>query len=92
MYRAPDTTPRCPLCGATDLTPVTRFDHSADGSPVMIFTPRGAQPGFLGVRPTIQFPVDRACACLSCGHVMLGFSPEQLADLRAKLGSLEPRR
>jgi hypothetical protein len=70
MYRQPDQTPRCVVCGATDLTCVTDFDHSAEGSPVMRFTRHDAQPGFLGNFPTVEFRVDSACACLACGHIM----------------------
>jgi hypothetical protein len=89
MYRQPDTTPRCTACGAVEVTPATFFDNT-EGYPRIHFHILGAQPNFLGSKPTETVDVNRARVCLACGHVMLGVSPDQLTALRQKAHALEP--
>ena len=90
MYRAPDSAPRCPSCGGTELAPATRFYARGqhDCTPTVVFEVRGEQ-GFLGP-PHEYFHADRARVCLACGHLMLGMSPEQLAKLRSRGPWLQP--
>jgi hypothetical protein len=86
----PSPTPRCSSCGATELTAPTRFDLSSPVTASVIFRPRTPNPGFLGIQVMHSELVDRARVCLACGHVMLGLSPASLAELRAKIGNLDP--
>jgi hypothetical protein len=78
------------MCAATAISPPTLFQHSGEGNPELVLQVRGAKPGFLGAIPRETFCVDRASVCLQCGHVILGFSPQRLQQLRERLPSLDP--
>jgi hypothetical protein len=80
---------RCASCGATQVTPPTLFDLSNPVSATVTFRPRAGKSLF-GLAVMETFRVDRARVCLACGHVMLALSPAKLAELRAKMGGLDP--
>jgi hypothetical protein len=54
------------------------------------FRPRQPGHGFLGITVAETFRVDRARICLVCGYVMLALTPASLAELRWKIGNLQP--
>jgi hypothetical protein len=81
--------PRCASCGATQVTPATSFDLSSPVNATVTFRPRAGKSLF-GLAVMESFRVDRARVCLACGHVMLALSPVKLAELRAKIGGLDP--
>jgi hypothetical protein len=83
------TWPRCASCGATQVTPPTRFDLSSPVNAAVTFRPRAGKSLF-GLAVMESFGVDRARICLACGHVMLALSPGKLAELRGKIGGLDP--
>ncbi len=81
MYRAPDATPRCPLCTSTSLTPPTMF-VTMQSFPKVRFHDAAGKGGFFGNdRP--DFEASRARVCLACGHVMLALGAKALEHLRA---------
>lgn len=92
MYRAPDHSPRCPMCGQSNLTPPTRLlsGESQSGSDTRLsFDVRGPTDRF--ALEQASFILKRGSVCLDCGHVTLSLSAEDLAQLRARVSSLHPR-
>ncbi len=85
----PHTSPRCPACGDSNLTPST-YVTPTEGYVRVQFEVRGERPGFLGGLPREHFEVDRATVCLGCGHVSFGLSRATLALLRERVSSLRP--
>lgn len=91
MYRAPDTTPRCPSCGGASLTPETKFDPSEGFSYVHFGQPTTRSSFLGGEQQTLEvarYPLERARVCLDCGEVRLSFSKRRLAQLRSDLPGL----
>jgi len=82
MYRAPDVTVRCVVCGGTSVTPPTTI--SGGSHPLTVYF-ASAIPG-----RNELFHADRARVCLDCGHVMLAMSEENLALLRTLAPTLRP--
>lgn len=82
---------RCPACGGSSLTSPTRYitQNGSQGG-FLVFQKKGVKASFFGARGKEAHEVDRASACLDCGHVLLVVSPGKLALLRAAMASLEP--
>ncbi|HTQ47077.1 MAG TPA: hypothetical protein VMI75_30185, partial [Polyangiaceae bacterium] len=95
-HRSPET-PRCPMCGATSLTPPTRFTDSDSHTNQVVFLLPHAPRTLFGGLQTATFSVTRARVCLECGVVIpllsaqtLGASP--LADGRARREGVANKR
>ena len=84
MYREPDRTPECTVCGRTSLTPLTRLDPTKGFLAVHFKRMQGGAEGQHSVT------LRRARICLECGHVMLFVDKTTLADLKASLPHLTP--
>jgi hypothetical protein len=88
-YRTPDKISLCASCGGGSLTPATKFDTS-EGYPNLYFQTTKAERTLFGGNGKRSFAVNRARACLHCGHIMFFFSAQHLESLRAEIGSLAP--
>ncbi len=101
MYREPDPAPRCASCGGASLSPRAKFelsradttDEVSSAQAQIVFRKRGVAPlprTSMWRSDIAVWAIDRARVCLDCGHVMLCFSDEVLAKVRAAMAGYEP--
>ncbi len=88
MYREPDPTPACAVCGRTQLSPSTRLDPTKGFLAAHFKRTPTAESGPAAGQHTVL--LQRARICLVCGHVMIFIDAKALADLKAALPMLTP--
>ncbi len=86
MYRNESKPATCTACGSPQVTPETKFDPT-EGFARVHFEIAKPKAGLFAATHE-SFTVDRARACLACGHVMYFLSPRTRHELERRMAEL----
>ena len=89
MYRAPESSLRCPMCGMANVLPPTRMKVSGNEAlelELAVFE----NPDDRFVLEVRRYPVTHGRLCLDCGHVAVAVPEATRNQILAALSHLKP--